>query len=78
MLRKATSLPLLWLIRAYQVTFSGLFPNTCRYQPTCSQYMYGAVDRYGPLRGSWLGLRRIGRCRPGGGNGYDPVPERRE
>lgn len=78
MLRKATSLPLLWLIRAYQVTFSGLFPNTCRYQPTCSQYMYGAVERYGPLRGSWLGLRRIGRCRPGGGNGYDPVPERRE
>lgn len=78
MLRKATSLPLLWLIRAYQVTFSGLFPNTCRYQPTCSQYMYGAVERYGPLRGSWLGLRRIGRCRPGGGNGYDPVPERQE
>ena len=78
MLRRATSLPLLWLIRAYQVTFSGLFPNTCRYQPTCSQYMYGAVERYGPLRGSWLGLRRIGRCRPGGGNGYDPVPERRE
>ncbi|MEZ4494930.1 MAG: membrane protein insertion efficiency factor YidD [Dehalococcoidia bacterium] len=78
MLRKATSLPLLWLIRAYQVTFSGLFPNTCRYQPTCSQYMYGAVDRYGPLRGTWLGVRRIGRCRPGGGNGYDPVPERRE
>ncbi|MCA9855510.1 MAG: membrane protein insertion efficiency factor YidD [Dehalococcoidia bacterium] len=78
MLRRATSLPLLWLIRAYQVTFSGLFPNTCRYQPTCSQYMYGAVERYGPLRGSWLGLRRIGRCRPGGGNGYDPVPERQE
>ena len=68
--------PILWLVRLYQVTISGLMPNVCRYQPTCSQYMYEAVDRFGLLRGGWLGMRRLGRCNPWGGMGYDPVPER--
>ncbi len=67
--------PFLWLIRAYQLTFSGLVPNVCRYQPTCSQYTYEAIDRFGTLRGGWLGIKRLSRCRPGGGMGYDPVPD---
>ena len=73
MIRRIASAPVLALIRAYQVTLSGLFPNTCRFSPTCSQYMYEAVERFGPVRGVWMGVRRISRCRPGGGNGYDPV-----
>ncbi|MGI8927460.1 MAG: membrane protein insertion efficiency factor YidD [Tepidiformaceae bacterium] len=66
--------PLLWLIRLYQVTFSGLMPNVCRYEPSCSHYAYAAVARHGALRGGWLALRRIARCRPGGSRGPDPVP----
>jgi len=76
--RRLFSLPLLGLIRAYQLTLSGLFPNVCRFQPSCSQYAYEAIERHGPLRGSWLALRRLLRCRPGGGLGYDPVPPARE
>jgi uncharacterized protein len=67
--------PFLWLIRIYQVTFSGLMPNVCRFQPTCSRYAYEAIDTFGIFRGGWLALRRLSRCRPGGGFGYDPVPE---
>lgn len=67
--------PLLWLIRAYQFTFSGLMPNVCRYQPTCSHYAHEAIDTHGPVRGGWMAIRRLSRCRPGGGSGYDPVPE---
>ena len=74
MVARLTRAPVLGLIRLYQVTFSGLFPNTCRFQPTCSQYMYEAVAKRGVVRGVWLGIRRLGRCRPGGGSGYDPVP----
>lgn len=66
--------PLLWLIRLYQVTLSGLVPNVCRYQPTCSRYAEEAISRHGVFRGGWLALRRLGRCRPRGGSGYDPVP----
>lgn len=66
--------PLLGAIRLYQLTLSGLMPNVCRYEPSCSRYAYEAVDRHGVLRGGWMAVRRIGRCRPGGGSGYDPVP----
>lgn len=66
--------PVLGAIRLYQLTFSGLMPNVCRYEPSCSRYAYEAVDRHGLLRGGWMAVRRIGRCRPGGGSGYDPVP----
>ncbi len=62
------------LVRAYQYTISPLFPGACRYSPTCSQYMIEAIGRHGPLRGLWLGLKRIGRCHPWGGHGHDPVP----
>lgn len=65
---------LLLLIRLYQATFSRVLPAGCRYQPTCSHYAYEAVERHGALRGSWMAIRRLSRCHPGGGSGYDPVP----
>lgn len=65
-------------IRLYQRYISPLTPPACRYTPTCSQYAVEAIQLHGPLRGSWLALRRILRCHPWGGSGYDPVPPRRE
>nr|WP_071530807.1 membrane protein insertion efficiency factor YidD [Pontibacter sp. BAB1700] len=53
---------------------SPLKPATCRYTPTCSAYALGAVNKYGPFKGGWMALKRIGRCHPWGGSGYDPVP----
>ncbi|RMF18704.1 MAG: membrane protein insertion efficiency factor YidD [Candidatus Dadabacteria bacterium] len=66
-----------WLIRGYQQWLSPLFPPTCRYTPTCSQYAMEAISRYGLVQGGWLALRRLMRCHPFGGWGVDPVPERR-
>ncbi|MDO4399721.1 MAG: membrane protein insertion efficiency factor YidD [Coriobacteriia bacterium] len=63
------------LIRFYQLVISPMFPACCRYTPTCSEYGLQAVRRYGLVKGSWLALKRILRCRPGGDVGYDPVPE---
>lgn len=67
---------LVLLVRGYQRVLSPLLGANCRYQPTCSHYMVGAIREWGPFKGVWLGLRRIGRCHPWGGQGYDPVPER--
>lgn len=61
-------------VRLYQLLISPLLPNSCRFTPTCSQYTLEAIQKYGPLKGIWLGIKRISRCRPGGGFGYDPVP----
>jgi putative membrane protein insertion efficiency factor len=63
------------LVRGYQLILSPLFPACCRYQPTCSAYALDALARHGALRGGWLALRRILRCHPLGGDGYDPVPD---
>lgn len=65
---------LLLLIRGYRGLISPLFPPTCRFTPTCSQYALTAVDRFGPIKGSWLALQRVGRCHPFHPGGYDPVP----
>lgn len=62
------------LIRAYQYILSPLFTPTCRFYPTCSEYAFQAVKRYGALRGSWMALRRILRCHPFHAGGVDPVP----
>lgn len=62
------------LIRFYQHYISPLTPPACRYTPTCSQYTYEAIQKYGAIKGCWLGLKRICRCHPWGGSGYDPVP----
>jgi hypothetical protein len=61
-------------IRLWQVTFSAVLPPSCRFSPSCSAYAIEALQRHGPLRGSWLAVRRIGRCHPWGRSGYDPVP----
>ena len=58
----------------YQKAISPMFPPSCRFVPTCSQYMVEAVKKYGILKGSWLGVKRILRCNPWGGKGFDPVP----
>lgn len=65
-------------IRFYQLCISPMFPAACRYTPTCSQYAVEAIQVHGPLKGSWLAIRRILRCHPWGGSGYDPVPEKKE
>lgn len=62
------------LVRGYQRLLSPLKPPTCRFLPTCSQYTVEALQRHGALRGSWLATKRICRCHPWGGHGYDPVP----
>jgi len=67
----------LFLIRLYQHTLSVVLPPSCRFTPSCSQYGYEAIQRFGFIRGGWLTVKRIGRCHPFyHGNLYDPVPER--
>ena len=65
---------LLGLIRLYQSTLSRVLPPTCRFYPSCSQYSYQAIRRYGAWRGGWLAIKRILRCHPMNPGGYDPVP----
>ncbi len=70
------SLVLRGLIRAYQLLISPLLPaNSCRYLPSCSHYGMEAVASHGAVAGGWLTVRRICRCHPWGGHGYDPVPQ---
>ncbi len=70
-MRKILILP----IRAYQYLISPLLPSSCRYTPTCSQYAIEALQKHGVFVGSWMAIKRIGRCHPWHEGGYDPVPE---
>ena len=72
--KKIFSLPLIGLVRFYQICISPLKPACCRFTPTCSQYALEALRKYGAIKGGWLALKRILRCNPWGGSGYDPVP----
>ena len=65
---------LLWSIESYRRVISPLFPPSCRFQPTCSQYALEAIAVYGAFKGSWLAIGRILRCHPFHPGGYDPVP----
>lgn len=73
--------PLAHLLRAlvivYQWTLSPFIGRSCRFEPTCSNYALEALSKHGAIRGGWLTLRRLARCHPWGGWGYDPVPEPR-
>lgn len=65
------------LLRGYKLLVSPLFTGSCRFSPSCSTYMVQAIREHGALRGGWLGVRRVLRCHPFGGHGFDPVPSSR-
>jgi putative membrane protein insertion efficiency factor len=67
----------LMFLRGYKLAVSPLFYGSCRFAPSCSDYMAGAIREHGAVRGGYLGVRRLLRCHPFGGHGYDPVPPRR-
>jgi putative membrane protein insertion efficiency factor len=64
---------LVHLVLLYRVTLGYFIGGHCRYTPTCSQYAIDAINKYGPLRGGWKSMKRISRCHPWGGRGYDPA-----
>ena len=72
--RKTMKTLVLWLIRLYQKTISQSLPPSCRFVPSCSEYTYQAIEKYGLVSGGWLGIKRIARCHPLNPGGYDPVP----
>ena len=71
---RAMSWPLIGLVKLYRLTISPWLGMNCRFQPTCSSYAIEALQVHGVVKGGWLAIRRIGRCHPWGGSGYDPVP----
>lgn len=73
-LKKILIAPFVLLVKFYQNFISPMFPATCRYSPTCSQYTLEALKKHGLFKGGWLSLKRILSCNPWGGSGYDPVP----
>ena len=73
-LSKLLALP----VHGYRLFVSPWLGRNCRFAPTCSEYALEALDKYGPVRGTVLTIRRVLKCRPGGGEGYDPVPEPRK
>ncbi len=76
MLKKIATYPFILLIRFYQTAISPYTPAACRFSPTCSSYSLEALQVHGLLKGSWLAIKRIGKCHPWGGSGYDPVPKK--
>ena len=78
MLKKIATYPFILLIRFYQAAISPYTPAACRFSPTCSSYSLEALQVHGLFKGSWLAIKRIGKCHPWGGSGYDPVPKKDE
>jgi len=76
MLKKIATYPFILFIRFYQAAISPYTPATCRFSPTCSSYSLEALQVHGLFKGSWLAIKRIGKCHPWGGSGYDPVPKK--
>ena len=74
MLNKVATFPLLILIRGYQLIISPLLGSNCRFMPTCSEYAMESLRSYGLIKGSYLTIKRIGKCHPWGTHGYDPIP----
>ena len=73
-LKRIVAFPLILLVRFYQLCLSPLKPPSCRFTPTCSQYAIEALRKHGPIKGLYLTVKRLLRCHPWGGSGYDPVP----
>ena len=73
-IRQIVNFPFIALIKLYQWIISPILGPKCRFNPTCSQYGLEAFKKYGPIKGFWLTIKRIARCHPWGGHGYDPVP----
>ena len=77
MLNKVATFPLLILIRGYQLIISPLLGSNCRFMPTCSEYAIESLRSHGLIKGSYLTIKRIGKCHPWGGHGYDPIPTKK-
>ena len=77
MLNKVATFPLLLLIRGYQLIISPLLGSNCRFMPTCSEYAMESLRSHGLIKGSYLSIKRIGKCHPWGGHGYDPIPTKK-
>ena len=74
-LKKMIAFPFIVLIRIYQYVISPwMGASKCRFTPSCSHYTSEAIEKHGPIKGIYLGVKRLSKCRPGGGQGYDPVP----
>jgi len=76
MLNKIITSPLILLIRGYQLVISPLLGSNCRFMPTCSEYAMESLKAYGLIKGTFLTVKRIGKCHPWGGHGYDPIPNK--
>ena len=77
MLNKVATFPLLILIRGYQLIISPLLGSNCRFMPTCSEYAMESLRSHGLIKGSYLTIKRIGKCHPWGSHGYDPTPTKK-
>ena len=78
MLNKIVTFPLILLIRGYQLILSSMLGSNCRFMPTCSEYALESLKEYGLIKGTFLTIKRIGKCHPWGSHGYDPIPTKME
>ena len=74
MIKRIVLYPILLLIKIYQTILSPILPSTCRYSPTCSEYTKQSLIKFGLIKGGLISIKRIIKCNPWGGNGYDPIP----